>query len=145
MLWSAKPGFVDATGNVLKSGKFTKLAIANPKTAPYGKAAIETLSRLGLLASVESKFVQGENIAQTFQFAQTGNAELAFVALSQVTKEGKVIEGSAWLVPEEMHEPIRQDAILLSAGRGNAAAEALLSYLKTEKAKAVIRSFGYGF
>ncbi len=145
VLWSAKPGFVDATGNVLKSGKFTKLAIANPKTAPYGKAAIETLSRLGLLASVESKFVQGENIAQTFQFAQTGNAELAFIALSQVTKEGKVMEGSAWLVPEEMHEPIRQDAILLSAGRGNAAAEALLSYLKTEKAKAVIRSFGYGF
>ena len=97
-----------------------------------------------MLASVESKFVQGENIAQTFQFAQTGNAELAFVALSQVTKDGKVIEGSAWLVPEEMHEPIRQDAILLSAGRGNAAAEALLSYLKTEKPKAVIRSFGYG-
>ena len=116
VLWSAKTGFVDATGNVLKSGKFTKLAIANPKTAPYGRAAIETLSRLGLLPSVESKFVQGENIAQTFQFAQTGNVELAFIALSQVTKEGKVMEGSAWLVPEEMHEPIRQDAILLSTG-----------------------------
>ncbi len=144
VLWSAKPGFVDATGNILRYGKFTKLAIANPKTAPYGKAAIETLTKLGLLATVEPKFVQGENIAQTFQFAQTGNADLAFIALSQVTKDGKAIEGSAWVVPEEMHEPIRQDAILLSAGRGNAAAEALLNYLKTENAKAVIRSFGYG-
>lgn len=145
VLWSAKPGFVDAKGEVLKSGKFTKLAIANPKTAPYGRAAVETLTRLGLLASVKPKFVQGENIAQTFQFAQTGNAELGFVALSQVMKDGQVTEGSAWVVPAEMHEPIRQDAVLLSTGRGNAAAEALLRYLRTDKAKAVIRSFGYGF
>lgn len=144
VLWSAKPGFVDARGDVLKSDRFTKLAIANPKTAPYGRAAIETLTRLGLLATVEARFVQGENIAQTFQFAQTGNAELGFVALSQVMKDGKVAEGSAWVVPAEMHEPIRQDAILLSTGRGNAAAEALLKYLRTDKAKAVIRSFGYG-
>lgn len=145
VLWSAKPGFVDATGDVLKSGKFTKLAIANPKTAPYGKAAIETLTKLGLLAAVEPKFVQGENIAQTFQFAQTGNADLGFVALSQVMKGGKVTEGSAWVVPAEMHQPIRQDVILLSTGRGNAAAEALLKYLRTDKAQTVIRSFGYVF
>ena len=144
VLWSAKPGFVDATGDVLRSGKFTKLAIANPKTAPYGRAAIEALTKLGLLAASEPKFVQGENIAQAFQFAQTGNAELGFVALSQVMKEGKVTEGSAWLVPAELHEPIRQDVILLSTGRRNAAAEALLRYLKTDKSKAVIRSFGYG-
>ena len=144
VLWSAKPGFVDANGAVLKSGKFNKLAIANPKTAPYGRAAIETLTKLGFLSTVEPKFVQGENIAQTFQFAQTGNADLAFVALSQVMKDGKVTEGSAWQVPAEMHEPIRQDAILLNSGRGNLAAEALLKYLKTDKVKTVIRSFGYG-
>ena len=145
VLWSAKPGFVDARGDVLKSGKFTKLAIANPKTAPYGRAAIETLTKLRLLAAVEPKFVQGENIAQTFQFAQTGNADLGFVALSQVMRDGNVTEGSAWVVPAQMHEPIRQDAILLTTGRGNAAAEALLKYLRTDKAKTVIRSFGYGF
>ncbi len=143
VLWSAKPGFVDASGAVLKSGKFNKLAIANPKTAPYGRAAIETLTKLGLLSAVEPKFVQGENIAQTFQFAQTGNADLGFVALSQVMKDGKITEGSAWQVPADMHEAIRQDAVLLTTGRGNAAAEALLKYLKTDKAKAVIRSFGY--
>ena len=141
---SAKPGFVDANGAILKSGKFNKLAIANPKTAPYGRAAIETLTKLGLLATVEPKFVQGENIAQTFQFAQTGNADLGFVALSQVMKDGKVTEGSAWQVPANMHEPIRQDVILLTTGRANPAAEALLKYLRTDKAKTVIRSFGYG-
>lgn len=144
VLWSAKPGFVDANGAVLKSGKFNKLAIANPKTAPYGRAAIEALTKLGLLKVVEPKFVQGENIAQTFQFAQTGNADVGFVALSQVIKDGKVIEGSAWQVPADLYDPIRQDAILLNSGRGNAAAEALLKYLKTDKAKTVIRSFGYG-
>lgn len=145
VLWSAKPDLVDAKGEVLKAGKFTKLAIANPKTAPYGRAAIETLTKLGLLSAAEPKFVQGENIAQTFQFTQSGNADLGFVALSQVMKDGKVTEGSAWVVPAELHEPIRQDAILLSTGRGNAAAEALLKYLRTDRAKTVIRSFGYGF
>jgi molybdate transport system substrate-binding protein len=145
VLWSAKPDLVDAKGEVLKAGKFTKLAIANPKTAPYGRAAIETLTKLGLLSAAEPKFVQGENIAQTFQFTQTGNADLGFVALSQVMKDGRVTEGSAWVVPAELHEPIRQDAILLSTGRGNAAAEALLKYLRTDRAKTVIRSFGYGF
>lgn len=144
VLWSAKPDLVDAKGEVLKAGKFTKLAIANPKTAPYGRAAIETLTKLGLLSAAQPKFVQGENIAQTFQFTQTGNADLGFVALSQVMKDGKVTEGSAWVVPAEMHEPIRQDVILLSTGRGNVAAEALLKYLRTDKAKTVIRSFGYG-
>lgn len=144
VLWSAKPDFVDPKGDVLKSGKFTKLAIANPKTAPYGRAAIQTLTKLGLLASMEPKFVQGENIAQTFQFAQTGNADLGFVALSQVMKDSKVTVGSAWVVPADLHEPIRQDVILLATGRGNAAAEALLKYLRSDKAKRVIRSFGYG-
>ena len=144
VLWSAKPGFVDGSATALREGRFNKLAIANPKTAPYGRAAIETLSNLGVLAAAESKLIQGENIAQTFQFVHSGNAEIGFVALSQVIKDGRIVEGSAWRVPSELHAPIRQDAILLTAGRGIAAAEALLNYLKSEKAKAVIQSFGYG-
>ncbi len=143
VLWSAKPGFVDARGEVLKTGRFAKLALANPKTAPYGRAAIETLARLGLLSALEPRFVQGENIVQTFQFVMTGNAELGFVALSQVMKDGAVAEGSAWLVPAELHQPIRQDAVLLTSARGNTAALALLQYLKTDKARALIRAFGY--
>ncbi len=145
VLWSAKPGFVDAKGEVLRRGPYGKLALANPKTAPYGRAAIETLTKLGLMSAAEPKFVQGENIAQTFQFVSSGNAELGFVALSQVMKDGKVQEGSAWIVPADLHEPIRQDAVLLTAGRSNLAAQALLDYLKSEKAKQVIRSFGYAF
>ena len=144
VLWSAKPGFIDGRGEVLKTAPFAKLALANPKTAPYGRAAIETLTKLGLLKSLEAKFVQGENIAQAYQFVMTGNAELGFVALSQVMKDGVLAEGSAWLVPAELHEPIRQDAVLLKAARNNAAALALLQYLKSDKAKAVIRAFGYG-
>jgi len=143
VLWSAKPGFVDGRGEVLKTGQFTRLALANPKTAPYGRAAVETLTKLGLLSALEPRFVQGENIAQTFQFVMTGNAELGFVALSQVMKDGAVAEGSAWLVPAELHQPIRQDAVLLTAARGNAAAPALLQYLKSNQARAVIRAFGY--
>jgi molybdate transport system substrate-binding protein len=143
VLWSAKPGFVDGNGEVLRRGQYGKLALANPKTAPYGKAAVETLTRLGLLSAAEPTFVQGENIAQAFQFVSTGNAELGFVALSQVMKDGKVQQGSAWIVPAELHTPIRQDAVLLSRGRGNAAAQALLDYLQSDKARTVIRSFGY--
>jgi molybdate transport system substrate-binding protein len=144
-LWSPRAGVVDAGGAVLKTARFDKLALANPKTAPYGRAAIETLTRLGLLKSLEPRFVQGENIAQTFQFVASGNAELGFVALSQVWKDGALTEGSAWLVPAELHQPIRQDAVLLSAARGNAAALALLQYLKSDKAQAVMRGFGYRF
>jgi molybdate transport system substrate-binding protein len=145
VLWSSKPGFVDANGDVLRRGTYNKLALANPKTAPYGRAAIETLTALGLLSTVGPKFVQGENIAQAFQFVSTGNADLGFVALSQVMKDGNVQQGSAWIVPATMHEPIRQDAVLLTSGRDNAAAKALLAYLKGDKARQVIRSFGYAF
>ena len=101
------------------------------------------MTRLGVFARLEPKFVQGESIGQTFGFVSSGNAELGFVALSQVTKDGVVAEGSAWLVPGELHEPIRQDAVLLTAARNNAAALALLQYLKSDKARAVIRAFGY--
>jgi molybdate transport system substrate-binding protein len=145
VLWSAKPRFVDDQGQVLGTGNFQRLAIANPKVAPYGAAAVEVLTALGLLAKVGAKFVTGENIAQTFQFVSTGNAELGFVALSQVTKDGKVADGSAWIVPGRLHEPIRQDAVILEKGKGKPGVIALMEYLKGDKARAVIKSFGYGF
>ncbi|WP_153130552.1 molybdate ABC transporter substrate-binding protein [Dechloromonas hortensis] len=143
VLWSTDPALVDAKGDVLKTGQFKHLALANPKTAPYGSAAIEAMSKLGLLSSLQPRFVQGENISQTQQFVTTGNAELGFVALSQVLKDGKVSSGSAWIVPAHLYEPIRQDAVLLAKGHNKPAAGALLAYLKGDKAKAVIRSFGY--
>jgi molybdate transport system substrate-binding protein len=142
-LWSAKDGVVDAKGEVLKKRGYAHLAIANPKLAPYGAAAVEVLKNLALLEAVRPKLVQGENIAQTYQFVASGNAELGFVALSQVTKDGKLINGSAWIVPGDLHAPIRQDAVILTSGKGNIAASALVSYLKSDKAKAVIRTYGY--
>jgi molybdate transport system substrate-binding protein len=143
VLWSAKADFVDGKGEVLKGGKFNRLSVANPKTAPYGAAALETLTRLRLLDAVQPKLVQGENIAQTFQFASTGNADLAFVALSQVFKDGKLSSGSAWIVPGAMHEPIHQDAVILTKGKDNPAAAAFLEFLKSPYAHAVIQSYGY--
>jgi molybdate transport system substrate-binding protein len=145
VLWSSRPGFVDAKGEVLHRASYSKLALANPKTAPYGRAAVETLTKLGLMSAAEPKFVQGENIAQTFQFVSSGNAELGFVALSQVMKDGAVQDGSAWIVPADMHQPIRQDAVLLTTAQGNVAARSLLDYLKGDKARQIIRSFGYAF
>jgi molybdate transport system substrate-binding protein len=142
-LWSRQAGLVDAQGAVLKSGRFERLAVADPKLAPYGAAAYETLGKLGLLATLRPKLVQGENIAQAYQFVATGNAQLGFVALSQVQAEGKLKEGSAWIVPSSMHAPIRQDAILLGQGKDSQAAAALMRYLRGDKARAVIRSYGY--
>jgi molybdate transport system substrate-binding protein len=144
VLWSAKPGFVDKDGKVLKKGGFSHLALANPKTAPYGVAAVEVLDHLGLLKALEPKFVQGENIAQTQQFVASGNAELGFVAKSQVMRDGRLSGGSAWMVPETFYAPIRQDAVLLAKGKDNPAAAALLAYLKTPPAHTIIKSFGYG-
>lgn len=143
VLWSAKPGYVDGQGEVLRKGDFAHLAIANPKLAPYGQAATEVMAALKVSETLAPKLVQGENIAQTFQFVSTGNAELGFVALSQVMKDGKVSEGSAWIVPANLHQSIRQDAVLLTPGRDNPAAAALLRYLQGEKARTVIHSFGY--
>ncbi|WP_413437079.1 molybdate ABC transporter substrate-binding protein [Sulfuriferula sp. GW1] len=146
VLWSAKPGFVDGKGDVLNKGDFRHVAIANPKLAPYGAAAMEALTRLGLLTALQPKFVQGESIAQTYQFIATGNAELGFVALSQVlNKEGKLVSGSAWVVPASLYMPIRQDAVILTHGKDKAAAAALMKYLKGDKARAVIKAYGYGF
>ncbi|KAF0166422.1 MAG: molybdate transport system substrate-binding protein [Rhodocyclaceae bacterium] len=143
VLWSAKPGYVDDKGEVLKKGDFKHLAIANPKLAPYGAAAIEALTALKLLDTVQARFVQGENIAQTHQFVASGNAELGFVALSQVMQDSRIASGSAWIVPAGLHQAIRQDAVLLEKGRGKPAAAAWLKYLKGDTAKAIIRGYGY--
>jgi len=142
VLWSAKPGVVDGAGAVLKNTDLKHLAIANPKVAPYGAAAVETMQALGVYDSLQTKIVTGESIAQAHQFISSGNAMLGFVALSQVLKGGK-IEGSAWVVPSRLYTPIRQDAVLLEKGKGKPAVEALLKYLKGDKATAVIKSFGY--
>ena len=142
-LWSAQPGLVDAQGDVLRKGGFNKLAIAAPKLAPYGAAAVETMTRLGVMAAIEPKLVTGESIGQAFSFVSTGNAELGFVALSLVYEGGKIKSGSAWTVPDTLHSAIRQDAVLLNKGKDSQAAIALVAFLKTDKAKVVIRSFGY--
>jgi molybdate transport system substrate-binding protein len=144
VLWSAKPDGMDKDGNVLKKGEFTHLALANPKLAPYGAAGMEALKALNLMAAVQPKIVQGENIAQAFQFVATGNAEIGFVALAQVAAPDKPAGGSYWLVPTSLYSPIRQDAALLNKGADNPAAKALLAYLKGDAAKAVIQSYGYG-
>ena len=145
VLWSAQPGYVDAQGAVLKTGDFKHLAIANPKLAPYGLAATQVMDKLGVTAALTPRIVQGENIAQTYQFVSTGNAQLGFVALSQVMADGKITSGSAWQVPANLHDSIRQDAVLLETGKDNAAAAALLQYLRGDKARAVIKSYGYSF
>ena len=145
VLWSKQSALVDDRGDVLKSGRFEKIALADPKLAPYGAAAIETLTRLGVIDTLRPKIVQGENISQTHQFIATENAQLGFVALSQVWADGKLKEGSAWLVPATLYSPIRQDVILLNRGKDNAAAIALLQYLRGEKARNIIRSYGYDF
>ena len=144
VLWSAQPGFVDDQGAVLAAGRFTHLAIANPKVAPYGTAAMAVLKARGLAETLASKLVTGESIAQAQQFVATGNAELGFVALSQVVVPGKPVVGSYWLVPPALYGQIRQDAVLLKTGEANAAAAALLAYLKSDAARRVIRDFGYG-
>lgn len=143
VLWSAQPGLVDAKGEVLARGNFAHLALANPKLAPYGAAAVEVLNKLKLHDALAPKFVQGENIAQTHQFVVSGAASLGFVAMSQVFEGGKLKSGSAWLIPGTMHAPIRQDALMLARGKGKLAAEAFIAFLKSGKAQAVIRSYGY--
>ena len=144
VLWSPQPGRVDDRGEVLRTGALPRLAIANPRLAPYGQAAMQVLDRLGVTAQWQPRLVVGENIAQAYQFVATGNASLGFVALSQVLVEGRIREGSAWIVPASLHEPIRQDAVLLPRGQGNPAATALLAYLRGDKARALIRAHGYG-
>ena len=144
VLWSAQPGYVDDQGAVLTKGDFAHLAIANPKLAPYGRAGVEVLKARGLGESIAPRLVTAESIAQAYQFVSTGNAELGFVALSQVAVPGKPVTGSYWLVPPSLYGEIRQDAVLLKTGEKNPAAAALLAYLKSPAARSVIQSWGYG-
>lgn len=140
VLFSRTPGLVDPRGAVLARGGFDKLAIADPKAAPYGQAAIETLTRLKLYDALRPKIVTGASITQAFQYVQTGAAELGFVALSQVIDQKG---GSRWLVPSTYHAPIEQQAVLLKTGQNSAAAKAFVAFLKSGEAKAIIRRYGY--
>lgn len=143
VLWSIAPGVVDAKGEVLQKGAFARLALANPQTAPYGVAAIEVLKKRGVYEALQPKIVMGANISQAHQFVASGNAELGFVALSQVWQDGALKGGSAWLVPAADYTPLRQDAVLLLGGAKNPVAAAFLAYLKTDKARAVMHAYGY--
>lgn len=148
-LWSAKPGFVDDRGRVLQADTHSRLALANPKLAPYGAAALEVLERLGHTARWQPRLVQGENIAQTFQFVASGNAALGFVALSQVMQDGRFTKGSGWVVPATSHSPLKQEAVLLKVATSPSgttvppAAQAFMGFLKGEAAKRIIATFGY--
>ncbi len=144
VLWSAQPGYVDDQGAVLAAGKFAHLAIANPKLAPYGQAGVDVMKARGLTEAIAPKLVIAESIAQAYQFVASGNAELGFVALAQIAIPGKPVPGSYWLVPPALYGEIRQDAVLLKTGATNPAAVALLGYLKSAPALAVIQSYGYG-
>ena len=142
-LWSAQPGLVDGQGAVLGSDRWKHLAVANPNTAPYGRAALQVLRARGLEAAVAPRLVTAESIAQAHQFTASGNAQLGFIAWSQLSVPGQTPAGSWWRVPANLHEEIRQDAVLLKPGQNRPAAAALLAYLKTEPAKAEIRAWGY--
>jgi molybdate transport system substrate-binding protein len=143
VLWSREPGFVDPAGAVLAGGSFRHLAIPNPDIAPYGAAARQVLQGLDLWQKLGPRIVQGEDIGQTYQFLATGNAELGFVALSQIRAAGEP-RGSLWIVPAERYRPIEQQAVLLARGKDNPAARAFLDFLRGAPARALIQEFGYG-
>jgi molybdate transport system substrate-binding protein len=142
-LWSPKAGVVHGNDEVLRTGTFRRISIANPRLAPYGAAAQQAMERLGAWATLQDRLVMGENVAQAFQFVATGNAELGFVAYSQVREPGKPLAGSFWLVPQSLYAPLRQDAVLLAHGASNAAAREFLAFLRSAPALELIRGYGY--
>jgi molybdate transport system substrate-binding protein len=144
VLWSSSAELVTGNDKVLDGNKFKKIAIANPELAPYGVAAVETLKHLGQYQHIRAKIVWGENIAQAHQFVLSGNAELGFVSASQVMRNGKPIQGSAWIVPDTLHSAILQDAVLLNKGKNSIAARSFLIFLESEKVKKIIQEYGYG-
>lgn len=144
VLWSAVPNMVDANGEVLRTGGLRHLALANPRLAVYGAAGQAAMEKLGVWETIKPKIVTAENITQAYQFVATGNAELGFVSLSQIVgPDGKVTKGSAWMVPAGLYPPLAQDVILLAPGKDNPAAKALVDYLRSEKARSIILSYGY--
>ncbi|MFZ9873729.1 MAG: molybdate ABC transporter substrate-binding protein [Steroidobacteraceae bacterium] len=143
VLWSRDTDRMDSNGKILSQGQFRRLAIANPKLAPYGAAAVQTLQALGALERLRSRLVEAANINQTFQFVASGNAEVGFVALSQVTRHDRLQKGSAWIVPANLHDPIIQEAVVLKRAGRNPAAQAWIRYLASNSAHEIIRSYGY--
>ena len=143
VLWSVDAKRVDAKGEVLKAANLGKVSYANPKVAPYGAATVQVIDKLGLTAALTPKLVQGESIGQTFTFASTGNADVGFVAMSQVLEGGKLKSGSMWVVPQHLYDPIRQDAVVMQKSANNEAAQALMRLLKSPNIKDLIRSYGY--
>ncbi len=141
VLWSEKAG-VDVKTE-LSDGKFDHLSIANPELAPYGLAAKQSLTKMGLWDNVSDKLVMGKGLNPTYQYVVTGNAQLGFIAKSQVYQEGQYKPGSYWQVPAEDYEEIQQDAVTLESGKTNKAVSSFLEYLKTDRAQAIIKSFGY--
>ena len=142
VLWSADPNLVKGA-DTLRSEKFKHLAIANPKAAPYGVAAMQTMQKLGVWESVQSRLVLGESLGQTIGFIESGNAELGFLALSQVLDPKMKGKGGRWDVPINLHEPIKQDVVLLTKGKNNPAANALMEFMGGPQAKAIIERYGY--
>jgi molybdate transport system substrate-binding protein len=140
ILWSPVAAYVDHQGEILKQGTFRHLAIANPELAPYGVAAREVLMERGLWEKLEKRLVRGENISQAFQFVASGNAQLGFVAWSQLKRPGHKVEGSFWDVPARLYSPIRQQAVLL---KDTSAGQAFMSFMRSEKAIRIIRDHGY--
>jgi len=123
VLWSRTPGFVDDRGEVLRTKAFNHLALADSRLAPYGAASLQGLKALGLLDTLQPRFVTAANNTQAYQFVASGNAELGFVALSHEYQDGRITEGSGWIVPQELYSPLRQDAVLLARARGKPTAE----------------------
>jgi molybdate transport system substrate-binding protein len=140
VLWSPKVGYVDTTGSVLKQNDFHHFAIANPKLAPYGLAAQEVMQALGVWDKLSERLVYGETISQAFQFVESGNAELGFVAYSQVKHPNRPVEGSWWDVPQKLYTPIEQQAVLL---KDSEAAIEFLAFIRSDEAKRIIRRYGY--
>jgi len=142
-VWSNRPNFANKIKTKLKEGTFNKLAIANPKLAPYGAASLQVLSHLGLTDDTQAKWVRGENVAQAYQFVSSGNADLGFIALSQLLGRNKMQQGSYWLVPRIMHHPIKQDAVLLRSAEKSQGAQVFLDFIHTTKAQNIIAEYGY--
>ena len=149
VLWSRDEGLPSARSQEglarrLRRDDYRRLALANPRLAPYGKAAVEVLENLGLVGVTRGRWVRGENIAQTYQFVSSGNAELGFVALSQVMEGGEITRGGGWVVPSHLHGPIRQDGVLLRRGEGCEACREFIDYLRSVEGRRIIGAFGYG-
>ncbi|MEX2468610.1 MAG: molybdate ABC transporter substrate-binding protein [Pseudohongiellaceae bacterium] len=143
VLWTADSARAVVGPESLTSVDYRRLALANPRLAPYGQAAVQVLEALDLDTATRAKWVQGENIAQTFQFVSTGNAELGFVAMSQVAEDGRISSGSGWIVPQDLHSPIRQDVVLLQNAAGCRACRDFLAFARGAQARAIITSYGY--